>query len=460
MSMYKSVWRNIDSIRVAPENAKLYKPVLPTDPAVRRLAQSIIKFGLLEPYVITTDGFLLSGERRFVGGKIAGLKRVPVRVYPISRERNPEKFVQLLREFNRQRLKTNDQQLREEIISCDKKGSPYDRLLEHRERNATVSLHNPVELREVRERSEISAAKRPFLDAILKVIKERQGFWPLSVRQIHYNLLNNPPLKHARKPHSLYCNDRKSYQALDELTVRARLTYEIPPEAIDDETRPLEVWSLHQEVQPFIQQEVAQFLLNYRRDLMQSQPNHIEIVAEKLTVQSIVRPVAERYCIPYTIGRGFANLPVRQKMEERFLASGKENLLLLFLADHDPDGEEIVHSFCRSMRDDFFIENVQAVKVALTAEQVVSFDLQSDNISSAKTTSPNYARFAAKYGEAVYELEAASPQQLQDALQQAIDAVVDHQALDAEIEAEKKEAVFLDKVRKTTVKALGAIKVA
>lgn len=99
---------------------------------------------------------------------------------------------------------------------------------------------------------------------------------------------------------------------------------------------------------------------------MQSQPNHIEIVGEKNTIQGVLRPVAMDYTIPYTIGGGYSSLPPRYAMAQRFKKSGKEQLVLLVLSDFDPEGEDIAEGFARSMRDDFKIKLVFPVKVALT----------------------------------------------------------------------------------------------
>ena len=57
-------------------------------------------------------------------------------------------------------------------------------------------------------------------------------------------------------------------------------------------------------------------------------------------------------------------------MAQRFRRTGKDRLILLVVSDFDPEGEDIPHSFARSMRDDFGIGGVEFVKVALTAAQV------------------------------------------------------------------------------------------
>ena len=46
-------------------------------------------------------------------------------------------------------------------------------------------------------------------------------FCPLSDRSMHYALLNDPPVRHAGKPESVYGNDRASYHDLTDLLSRA-----------------------------------------------------------------------------------------------------------------------------------------------------------------------------------------------------------------------------------------------
>jgi hypothetical protein len=187
-------------------------------------------------------------------------------------------------------------------------------------------------------------------------------------------------------------------------------------------------------------------LKGYYRDLQQSQPNHIEIVGEKNTIDSIIRPVAEEFCIPMTIGRGYCSIPPRHAMARRFKKGGKEKLILLALGDFDPEGEDIAHSFARSLRDDFDVKAIEAVKVALTAAQV--HELHLPPIMKAKSTSSRYEDFVERHGDDVFELEAVPPDRLQEILRQAIDGVLDVEAFNAEVDAEKRDAARLDGIRR------------
>jgi len=122
----------LSTIRPSPENDKLYRPVDPADPEIIGLADSIRKYRLREPIIITADGFILSGHRRYAACQLAGLDAVPVRVDPIRREDDIDGFVRLLREHNRQRDKTIDEKLREEVVSTDATEA-HRRLVEHRQ---------------------------------------------------------------------------------------------------------------------------------------------------------------------------------------------------------------------------------------------------------------------------------------------------------------------------------------
>jgi hypothetical protein len=434
----------VDDIRPAPENDQLYRPVDVDDPEIVKLAESIQTHGVQEPLPITEDHWIISGHRRYSAAKLAGLDTVPCRVASIHKDADHDKFMQLLRECNRQREKSLDEKLREEVVSCTPEEA-HQAVMEFRAQKAQVKV-SQIEVAGEKPRCKISDAKMPLLRAIQQVINDREKYWPLSVRQIHYALLNDPPLIHAGKSGSVYRNVQKCYKALDELLVRARLEGMIPIEVIWDETRPVVESNCHRDCQSFIRQELDIFLRGYRRDLMQSQPNHVEILAEKNTIAPILRPVAEEYCISMTVGRGYCSIPPRLEITNRFRASGKDKLVLLMVTDFDPDGEEIAHSMACSLRDDFGIDQLVPVKVALKADQIRQFSLPPR--LKAKETSANYKKFVARHGDDVFELEALPPAALQRALRDAIEQVIDIGLLNHEIAQERHDLRFLENARR------------
>jgi hypothetical protein len=440
------VWiRPIKSIRPSPENDRLYRPVDPNSDDIRALADSIRAEKLKEPIVITLDGYIVSGHRRYVAAKLAGLKSVPCRIEPINRCEDLDAFIKLLRTYNRQRVKSFDEQLRETLVDVNP-NEAYTSLLLQREDRLSIEVE-AITLNSKKARALVSDAKSQMVEAILKAIKDHRRFWPLSDRRIHYRLFNNAPLRHASKPKSRYANDRASYQDLCDLLTRMRLSGAIPFEAIADETRPVVIWDVHREPGTFLRREFDGLLQGYWRNLMQSQPNHVEVVVEKNTVAKICETVCGKYTIPMTSGRGYCSLPPRHAMAKRYELSGAEKLILLVVSDFDPEGESIAESFARSMRDDFGIRKIHPVKVALTADQVSDYELPA--AMKVKKGSSRGKKFVARHGNNVWELEALEPGDLQQILEDAIESVIDLDAFYHEVEAEKSDATKIEGVRRT-----------
>jgi hypothetical protein len=73
--------------------------------------------------------------------------------------------------------------------------------------NAAQTVLEPVCIEGTRVRKAISPAKMPMLAAVVAVLEGvLHDYLPTSVRKIHYELLNTPPLRHASKPDTRYCN--------------------------------------------------------------------------------------------------------------------------------------------------------------------------------------------------------------------------------------------------------------
>ena len=440
----------IEQIIPAPENDQLYRPVLRDDPEIQELAASIRKHGVKEPLVVSRDNFIISGHRRRMAALVAGIKEVPVRVEDVYHD-DPE-FLVLLREHNRQRVKSAEEVIRELVVTAnpDERIKP---LVQYREaRSRSNEGDHAIQIEGEASRSPISKAKMPMLHACQAIVTARRQFWPLTSRQVHYALLNDPPLRHASKPASRYGNTPQCYKDACDLLLRAHLEGLVPWEAIDDPTRPVITWDVHQGVHTFVAKEIDGLLKFYWRDRQQSQPRHIEIIGEKNTIANIIQPIAGEFSIPLTLGRGYASGTPRKKMVDRFKRSGRDALVLLALSDFDPEGEDIPQAFARSLRDEFGVQNPCLVKVGLTEGQVAEMNLPP--VMTAKQGSSRRAKFVVQHGEAVHELEAIPPNQMQAMLRESIERVLDTAAYNHEIAAEKEDAATLQRVRQIAVRAI------
>jgi len=443
-----------NEIRPASENGLLYDTFSPNaDDDDYKLYMSIKEEGIREPLHISADGFLLSGHRRLTAARWLGLEVVPCIVADdvVFGDLSADERLSVLSLYNKQRDKSHAERLREAMQEIDS-DEAYNRLLIDRFERHQVDIEDNVTLGSYKERARITTMA--FLRAAQKAIESEKEYWPLTVRRVHYMLLNDPPLRHDKKRGSTYRNVLASYKALTNLLLRARLTGDIPHAAIEDELRPIRVIATYQNPADYIKEETEDFLRHYARDLLRGQAHHIEILVEKNAIRKHVELVADEYCIPCTTGRGYSSLTPRWKMVQRFKRSGKERLILLILSDFDPDGEEIAASFPRSLRDDFGLSNVIAHKVAISGADVRDHGLPSD--MEAKVSSPNYKKFVSRHGVHVAELDSAPVALLQGKLRDAIENCLNMDLLRAELAKEKEDAAFIAATKQAVVKAMGA----
>ena len=443
----------INQIKQAPENESIYDNFGVANADDRQLIESINDNGIQEPLVITADWVLLSGHRRLAAAIYLGLGTVPVRMREdvIFADLDKQDRLELLRVHNQQREKSASEKIREAMVSIDPKAA-YVTLKEYDQRRKSLdSTGGEITISGTKTRAKITTLQ--FLKAAKSAIQKEKKYWPLSVRRIHYLLLNDPPLCHDSKPKSKYVNNPNCYKKLTNLLSRARLTGEVPIQAIEDTTRPVLEGGGFDTVGMYIGQEIENFLTGYYRNLQQGQPHHIEIILEKNALRTVIEEVAREYCIPITTTRGYASIPPRYDVYRRYKQSGKSKLILLCLTDFDPDGDEIAESFCRSMRDDFGITNIQSFKVALTHEDVEKYDLPSD--MDAKKTSVNYKKFFERYGtNRAVELDAAPVELLQEKLRGAIESVLDMDEFNAQIKIEEQDAMEIEARRAVVLKTL------
>ena len=436
----------------SPENALLYRERNDDDTDFARLVESIRKGGVQAPLLVTRDNYVVSGHQRQRAAIEARKFIVPV-VYLKVRRTNytSDEWLAILREHNTGREKSFDELVREKLVDIDPTEAVAqivdDRIERARARIQTIDIgQRPI------VRYGISGTKRAMVDAILEVLCDLGEYLPVSLRAIHYRLLVKTFFRNAKQK-TTYQNDLASYKDLSDLLTRMRLSGQIRWDAVCDETRPVTIWRCWRNAADFVAEQAAGLFKGYARDLLQSQQQHFEVVVEKLTVQNFVTPVAGRYCMPVVVMRGNSGIDARHQVVERFRASGKKSLFLLCLGDCDPDGDSIVDSTLRSIRDDFGVDDVNASRVAMSHAQADHLDLP--KMLEAKTQSSNYATFVSRHGRTdCYELEAVAPEVLQGWLDAAIKGVLDVEAYNYEVDQQTSEATGIMARRQTVLEVI------
>jgi hypothetical protein len=433
----------IDEISPATINGQIYKPILPDDPATISLAESMRKYGLLEEVGITLDNVIAKGHRRTAAGKLLGWTEIPfVRVNILSTD---AEFPALLIAYNETRVKNAGELFNEAVINQSPEDAANALQKYNNARSAMLDesmLFSEFETvtadSRVKKRGNVSKDKADLANAILEIFRNIEG--ALSVRQVHYQLLNTRPMISIRSGER-YENSKSCYQnQLIAILAKMRKAGAVEYERIIDETRPEILNSFYGNSAEFIKREYDNFLGSYYRNLTQSQPHHIEIVCEKLTLKNLIQNTTAEFTIPLTIGRGYSSLSALRRIAARYWKSGKHKLILLILSDLDPDGDAIATSLTRTFRDEFDIpENkIMALRVALSPRQVEELSIPPQ--MTAKQSSSKYQGFVRDRGsDAVHELEAVPPEKLKELLRDAITSVLDIGLYNDEIRKERQE---------------------
>lgn len=438
---------DISEISPSPENDRIYGAIDTSDIDLINLTEDMIYNGVREPLTLSSDYFIISGHRRYAAAKEAGLEEVPCIVTNQERgDYSDEEWLLELRSHNHSRHKDEQVRLREAALDIDP-ALAYEELTRLPSERPAVQgeLALPPE---IKRRHSISNRRRAFADAIIKAVDSLKDYWPLTVRQVHYNLVSMGGVMTNTsngKQRSEYGNNAASYNALTRIMTTMRLSGEIPWVAIMDETRPTYGTAYPADTAEFIDRAASSLFYGYRRDLQRNQPRHVEFVAEKMTLSNIARPICHEHTIPMTVGRGFSSLGPRYEMVQRFLKSGKRELVVIVASDLDPDGETIAQSFGRSLRDDFDVD-ARVVKAMVRDEHIGRFNLP-QSFEKAKKGSPTYPQFVAAHGEYIYECEALHPQHIETLIREAIHAQMDLEILEQDIAQCKQDAIQLATIK-------------
>jgi hypothetical protein len=452
-------WLPMTSVRPAPENNEIYNGFNPKNRSDQRFLHNVKKNGVRVPIEVSADGYILSGHRRWSAARRLRHTKIKCHVNPDVRH-GTEEFRRLLIEFNAQRHKSRFDMLREGIVLTDPaqafKRQQIERATAEKqaERAADIAI-DKIEAGQYKRRSQIVTGME-LINAVIAILPSLQK--RPSLRRIHYLLLNNPPLRNSRKRDSVYKADDDSYQALIRRMSVAREHGLIAWGQIYDPTRPVFVWKTFEAVGLFITEHLKAMFAGYRRDLLQSQPNWIEVFCEKNTLTEVISPICNDFTLPLTIGVGCCSGEPRAQLAQRFLTSGRPYLVLLILSDHDPAGAVIAQNFARSMQMFGINESrVRAFKVAITPEQIRNPGFKLHSGGQAKRGSATYEKFVAQYGPDIYELESMAEGDLQAELRQKIRAVLDLEAFNHELDEQQKDLAFLETARDQLLKAWRSI---
>ncbi|MFB3855008.1 MAG: hypothetical protein ACE148_14455 [Vicinamibacterales bacterium] len=268
---------------------------------------------------------------------------------------------------------------------------------------------------------------RKNLELIQVAAEILQRIWPATIRAVCYQLF---VLKVISSMAKLETN-KVSVQLRD-----AREAGVIPWEWIVDETREAEVVRAWEDPAAYVETVKRA----YRRDRWQDQPNRLEVWSEKGTVRGTLAPILQSYGLTFRVMHGYGSATTLHQVAQESLQD-PHPLSAFYVGDWDPSGLHMseVDLPARLHR---YEGRVRVQRLALDRGDVHDGNLPSFAAES-KRGDPRYRWFVERYGTTCWELDAMSPVDLRERVE---DAIVRRLDRDAWRRAEVTEAAEIESI--------------
>lgn len=260
-----------------------------------------------------------------------------------------------------------------------------------------------------------------------KIIEDYEGMgYSLTLRQLYYQLVARGFIE----------NNDKSYNRIGNIINDARLAGLVNWYSISDRTRNLKSNPHWENGSEFIKEAIPQFKI----DLRKTQDWYIEVWVEKEALVDIVGQISEKLDVPYFACRGYVSQSEMWRAAQRMIESGRLFNKIIHLGDHDPSGIDMTRDI--EDRMELFDANVSVDRIALNFDQIEEYNPPPN---PAKVTDSRASVYMRNYGSSSWELDALSPEIIENLIKDKIDSLTDFSELQKQkefFESEKKDLIL------------------
>jgi len=281
------------------------------------------------------------------------------------------------------------------------------------------------------------------LSAVQKVLEELHNYKPLTLRQIYYQLVSKEIIE----------NKVSEYTMLSKLLKQARIDDYVPWEDIEDRTRIFHDSSGYADKNEYVETQLHYFLNSYKRDLLQSQNNYIEVWIEKDALSSLFTRACSPYCVSTIVCKGFSSVSFLNDFRTRLMFHTDKQPVMLYFGDFDPSGVEMLEAMKTTLQEELNVIDVDFKRVALLRGDIFEYKLP-HNPSALKTSDTRAKKHLAHYGELAVELDSLPPDILQQKIKNAIEEELDITAFNQEVERYYNEVDLLNELKEKVRRAI------
>lgn len=248
---------------------------------------------------------------------------------------------------------------------------------------------------------------------------QNQGL-KLTLRQLFYQLVVK----------NIIPNEEKQYKKLSSLVSNARLSGLIDWNAIEDRIRQPHRVSEFSDLGDLIETAVS----SYRLPRWRGQDYYAELWVEKDALAGVLKPLAREFHVTMMVNRGYSSQSAMYDSANRFRNYEEKQLILAYIGDHDPSGEDMV----RDIQDrlNMFEVDVEVKKIALTIDQVQEHNLPPN---PAKMDDPRYQKYEMEHGNESWEVDALPPEVLVQLIQDFFHGIIDSEKMQEVIDKEERD---------------------
>jgi hypothetical protein len=246
-----------------------------------------------------------------------------------------------------------------------------------------------------------------------RIIREyqAQGF-DLTLRQLYYQFVSR----------DIIPNTQKSYKNLGSVVNDGRLAGLIDWNAIVDRTRELRTLPHWAEPSEFI--DADQFNI----DMWATQTHRPEIWIEKDALAGVFERICRELDVPLFSCRGYTSQSEMWVGAQRLLRyrKNKQTPVIFHFGDHDPSGKDMSRDITERL-ELFTAKSLKFERLALNMDQVEEYEPPPN---PAKITDSRANAYIAEFGDKSWELDALEPSVLEALVREAIDGVVNKEAME------------------------------
>ncbi len=240
----------------------------------------------------------------------------------------------------------------------------------------------------------------------------------LTVRQIYYQLVARGHVP----------NTVQSYGNVQGMLNKARLCGLIDWDAIEDRTRSVNErphWDSGGHILGIVAEQ-------YHEDIWDTQPHRVFAIVEKEALEGVLERVCKKWSIPLLAARGYPSATTLRELAKGRIMRSEQEIVILHLGDHDPSGIDMSRDLNErlSMFSRYRV-HIDFRRLALNMDQV---EEQQPPPNPAKPTDARYESYRAQFGDESWELDALTPQYINELVETEINSLIDKDLWEERVE--------------------------